>query len=528
MESPGSERRSSAAGSVPSTAEDDRLTSPATNKEPFSSQFLDGSGLATKARQLYMKILLQRTCLIIVAMFAIFSIYWAALSHVPARSLEGWIVDFDEGRIGQTVVGQLDKFSSPALSWKVHEASDFPNGAADLIEAVVEERCWVAVAINRGSTAKLNLALAGGVTASYDGSSAITAYGIEARNENAFRTLLRPTLDNWLNQVSHDFAIDLFKDMASNSSIRLASITPEALVRPVYFTIQNLRPFDVPVATAVTFVGLIYLLILSFFVVNSGIMARAASGLERQLTLGSLIRVRMVTPVLIYLILSCFYSLVSMMFELPFDRKCVLCWIEVHNRFGRSGFLVFWMISWFGMMAAGLALESMVTLLTIKYIQIFLILWIISNVSVCLWPIDALPKVYTYGHAAPFYQISRAVRTIVFRTKNEVGLNFGILLVWILISCITLPVIQWYRRREEVRDWLKQRENEKGSRDFHKTEGASEADSGLLRAQAQALHAALGSISTCYIPVGLMRASSNPVLEIASCDPIPHESPICL
>lgn len=95
-----------------------------------------------------------------------------------------------------------------------------------------------------------------------------------------------------------------------------------------------------------------------------------------------------------------------------------------------------------------------------------------GNVSVCLWPIDALPVVYKYGHAAPFYQMSRGVRAIVFGTKNEckpishlsgirqrmtmlstVGLNFGILTVWILISCITLPLIQGYRRKQEIDAW---------------------------------------------------------------------------
>ncbi|KAF5385868.1 hypothetical protein D9615_002554 [Tricholomella constricta] len=455
MDPQNSENRDSADVSDLSTTRDDRTSAEAPSK-PFSSHFLDRSEAATQARRIYTKILIQRTCLIIIAIFAIFSIYWGALFHVPARSLEGWIVDFDGGRIGQTVMRELDTLSAPALAWKVRRASDFANGAKDLMDAVVEERCWMAVSINEGSTARLNAALSGGANVMYEASSAITAYGVEARNENAFRILLKPTVEAWLQEVTHKFAIELFKELASNSSTGLASMAPEALVRPVYYTIENLRPFDVPIATAATFVGLIYLLILSFYVVNSGIMARAASGLERELTLGSLILVRVITPVLLYLVISCFYSILSLAFMLPFDRK-----------YGRSGFLVFWMVSWFGMMAAGLALESMITLLTTKNIQIFLILWIISNVSVCLWPIDALPRVYTYGHAAPFYQISRAVRTIVFKTKNEVGLNFGILFAWILISCISLPLIQWYRRREDVRDWSKQQvtEEEKGSPD---------------------------------------------------------------
>lgn len=85
---------------------------------------------------------------------------------------------------------------------------------------------------------------------------------------------------------------------------------------------------------------------------------------------------------------------------------------------------------------SGLALESLVTLLTIKFIPFFMIMWIIGaflsltrfvppltaplvNISVCIFPIEVLPRVFHYGYAAPFYNVSRAMRTIVFGTKNE-------------------------------------------------------------------------------------------------------------
>lgn len=88
------------------------------------------------------------------------------------------------------------------------------------------------------------------------------------------------------------------------------------------------------------------------------------------------------------------------------------------------------------------------------------------DVSVCIFPMDVLPRIYRYGYAAPFYNISRSVRSVVFGTKNTCGswihvgsyldlicwwflvvLNFGVLFVWITISLITLPSIQWYVRR---------------------------------------------------------------------------------
>ena len=57
-------------------------------------------------------------------------------------------------------------------------------------------------------------------------------------------------------------------------------------------------------ASAVTFVGCIYQIILAFFVVMIAGGAREASGLERKLTTMSLIHVRMITSFVAYFILS--------------------------------------------------------------------------------------------------------------------------------------------------------------------------------------------------------------------------------
>ena len=93
------------------------------------------------------------------------------------------------------------------------------------------------------------------------------------------------------------------------------------------------------------------------------------------------------------------------------------------------------------------------------------------NISVCIYPIEAMPRFYGYGYAAPLYYVSRSIRTIVFGTKSHseyffplivivswidfffllVGLAFGVLLTWTAISCISLPLIQWYVRRRSRR-----------------------------------------------------------------------------
>jgi hypothetical protein len=42
----------------------------------------------------------------------------------------------------------------------------------------------------------------------------------------------------------------------------------------VYYTLDNLRPYDQPVATAITLVGLIYMLIFAFIIAMMGNAAR--------------------------------------------------------------------------------------------------------------------------------------------------------------------------------------------------------------------------------------------------------------
>lgn len=217
------------------------------------------------------------------------------------------------------------------------------------------------------------------------------------------------------------------------------AISPQTVVKPISYTINNLVPFAQPVATAATFVGLIYVLILSFFIVMIGWGAREVSGLDKTLTYRSIVTLRLISCFIDYFFVALFYSLLNLAFKL-----------DVFRKFHRAGFVIFWMLSWVAMLSVGLALESLITILTPRFVPFFMILWVIVNVAVSVYPIDTLPRVYRYGYAAPFYNISRSIRTIAFATKNNLALNFGVLIVWVAISCVTLPIFQWYARRKQV------------------------------------------------------------------------------
>ncbi|KAJ2923986.1 hypothetical protein H1R20_g13109, partial [Candolleomyces eurysporus] len=407
-----------------------------------SRTFFEKSPEGNLARQTYFKVFFGGTFMVIIMIFTILPIYWGALWKIPARNLHGWVVDFDGGLIGQTVSQALgsNQGGQSRVTWTVIPATDFPGGPQQLSDAVRDEHIWTAVSINPGSSGRLTSALAA-PNSSYDGAEAITAYGVEARNENAYRSLIRPSLQGTLDALSRMMAQRIAQNAANSPA--LASImasSPQTITSPVYYTIQNLIPYDQPVATASTFVGMLYQLIMGFFVVMIAQGAREASGYQKTLSTKGLIILRLCSAFFAYFVISLFYCLLNLAFKLDVNRK-----------FGHGGFMVFWMVNYVGMLAVALALESLLTLLTTRGIPFFMLLWIIANLSVSIFPIEVLPGIFRYGYAVPFYNLSRALRTIVFGTKNHVGQSIGILFAWVAISCITLPLIQWFVRRNETR-----------------------------------------------------------------------------
>ncbi|KAG7441803.1 uncharacterized protein BT62DRAFT_907367 [Guyanagaster necrorhizus] len=411
---------------------------PAAPPKPFSNEFTDKEIAAQ--RKEYIKALVIGCFSMVILLFGVFSIYWGALWKIPDHKLPGWVVDFDGSTIGSNVTSTLlaDVASTSRVSWTQRPASDF-SGPADVGDHVVDQRAWVAVVIHANATSSLNAAVSS-PSSSYNGSTAVTVYVVEARNENAFRSLMRPyimtTMDTFSQNFAQWFGTQLAASESSDTLVSILQTAPQIITEPVSYTIDNLRPFNLPVASAITFVGLIYLLVLCYFVVLIGGAARMTSGIEMKLTTKSLIKVRLYSTIALYFMISIFYSTLSRAFQADFNTK-----------FGRAGFIIFWMLNFVGMLAVGLALEAMITFLTPKYMPFFIILWIISNVAVCFMPIEVLPHFYRYGYAFPFYNVSGAVRTILFGTKNQLGLHFGVLIAWTIISLFTLPLAQWNARR---------------------------------------------------------------------------------
>lgn len=149
---------------------------------------------------------------------------------------------------------------------------------------------------------------------------------------------------------------------------------------------------------------------------------------------------RILLPLTLYLPLSLLFAMVSLPFKVHFDAHFTYA----------GGFFLWFFTLFLGMSSVGLATEFAVTLLGAQFTGFFLIPLIIANVSVSSFPHELQPWIFRYGVAMPFYNVSRVVRTIIFNTKNEIAMNLGILLAWIVFSMITITLATWLMRRKAV------------------------------------------------------------------------------
>jgi hypothetical protein len=53
--------------------------------------------------------------------------------------------DFDGDQVGDFVTKELSGLSGHSITWRVRQPVEFPSGPNGLVEAILDEGCWIAV-----------------------------------------------------------------------------------------------------------------------------------------------------------------------------------------------------------------------------------------------------------------------------------------------------------------------------------------------------------------------------------------------
>jgi hypothetical protein len=112
-----------------------------------------------------------------------------------------------------------------------------------------------------------------------------------------------------------------------------------------------------------------------------------------------------------YLFLSLAYSFVSMAFQVnfthtnPITSETQATDMAYGNSvaYGHGMFPMYWMLNFWGMMALGLCCENMAMVVGQPWMGLWLIFWVITNVSTAFYDIEIEPRFYLWGYAWPLH-----------------------------------------------------------------------------------------------------------------------------
>jgi len=225
------------------------------------------------------------TAVLMCFILGVLSIYWGALYHVEQNlsSLVVYVVDFD-GQVapyntgGHTpIVGPIITdlartmvaSATPNLGYGVLPPSDFENDPIQVRQAVFDEDAWAAIIINPNATAMLYSAIQNGNT-SYDPLGACQLVYIDSRDDTNWYDFISPLLNSFMTQATTMVGERWTRMVMENATtdvtlVRNAARVPQALSPAIGWSQYNLRPFYPYQVIPSVSIGLIYLIIISFF-----------------------------------------------------------------------------------------------------------------------------------------------------------------------------------------------------------------------------------------------------------------------
>ncbi|KAH7130475.1 hypothetical protein B0J11DRAFT_602818 [Dendryphion nanum] len=414
------------------------------------------------------------TAILMAFILAVLSIYWGVFFKVEDRltHLSVFVVDFDGiapddsgnapfvGPMITRLVQETLNSGQPTLGYSSRPPSEFGNDPLRVRQAVYDFNAWAAIVINPNATAMLYSAIATG-NMSYDPMGACQLIYQDSRDETNWFDFILPLISTLIRQaqstVGTEWARMVLRNASDPTTLANMQAVPQALNPAIGFSEYNLRPFFPYTGIPAVSIGLIYLIIISFFSFSFYLpihMQFINPKGHPPLKFRQLIIWRWIATVSAYFMLSLAYSLVSLAFQInfshlsPITSEAQVTDIAYGNpvAYGRATFLVYWMLNFFGMIALGMACENVAMLVGAPWMGCWLIFWVITNVSTAFYDVEIAPGFYHYGYAWPLHYVVEASRQILFDLHSRIGLDFGVLIAWGAVNTVFFPFCCWFQR----------------------------------------------------------------------------------
>ncbi|CAG87083.2 DEHA2D10626p [Debaryomyces hansenii CBS767] len=385
-----------------------------------------------------------------------FSIYWGSFYQRNSRLKnlnmlvvieDDHTVDGIEPVIGNTIREILNTDAAKAYGkWHIFNQSEIREQAdknkndvdAEVQRLIHHQQYWSSIYVKPEASYNLYKAISEG-DASYNVTdNTILSYYETGRDFLSMNSYVTPSIkiieQMWLKK-SANVTLSLTNKLSSSerSDVLSDSNSLELLSTPISFTYIDKIPFTDPVLTAPSQVGLIYMIIITFFQVNffmdvhKGVASLNIKPMH-------FVVYRILSSVLSFFVISLFFSFPSLAFQVDFTKA-----------FGNSGFLIYWMITFLTMWAVGMANEVMALICVMVYpplMGFWMLFWVIINIAPTFAPIALCPEFYRYGYGLPIHNSYEITKVILFDTyKGNLGRSFGIVIAWVVIFTLLLPFV---------------------------------------------------------------------------------------
>ena len=424
---------------------------------------------------------------------------WGSLYHVEQNisSLVVYVVDMDaqvapyntsgvKPLVGPMIVQMAREMvasKQPTLGFGPMSAVDFNYDPIAVRQAVYDWKAWAAIIINPNATAMLYSAVQNGNT-SYDPLGACQLVYQDSRDDTNWFDFMSPILSAFQTEAQTMIGSQWTKMVLQNATtdptlLANAAKVPQALSPAIGFSMFNLRPFYPYQVIPTVSVGLIYLIIISFFSFSFYLPVYTKVIIRHEFVMFSTNIFQLIKPqghpplkfwqmVFIrycgiqgaYFFLSLAYSWLSLAFQINFSggnpvssETQVTSTIDGNTNpdaFGHATFVVYWMLNYVGMMALGLACENVAMIVGQPWTGLWLIFWVITNVSTSFYDIDLAPHFYYWGYAWPLHYVVEGSRMLIFDLHNRLGLDFGVLIAWAVINTALFPICCRFMKYKNV------------------------------------------------------------------------------
>ncbi|CAI6529740.1 AIS_HP2_G0020670.mRNA.1.CDS.1 [Saccharomyces cerevisiae] len=329
-------------------------------------------------------------------------------------------------------------------TWHIYNASSF-NGKfgsrnsdeidEKVVDLIYDEKYWLALNVKPNATDSLyNSLTSRDANSQFNSSDFFESLFESGRDPSSVKSTILPLMQQLETRFQKYYVREYLPSLMSNvtSNDNDASVNPEnwASAGQLLFSYNDHRPFTDRIVMAPLQVGLIYCIILT--VLQLALYGKLHGEIAKVLRPKHILIYRLLISWATFFFLSLGFCTVSAIFRIDFTPA-----------FGKGGFVVYWMSTWLVMLAVGGANENVLSLIIAycpPYLSIWLITWIILNISSSFYPMALNNNFYRYGYVMPIHNAVDIYKVIFLNlTKRKMGRNYGILVAWVVLNTSLMP-----------------------------------------------------------------------------------------